>query len=163
LPAFLTPFWRSSPTSSASSKQPPVRRGVPSRPPAPCTWPGCGALVYGGGRCDEHKTAARRYVDRQRGTPGQRGYGATHRRRFRAGVLRRDPYCRCDLTDCDHGDAPCPRPSTVADHWPLDRRELVRRGLDPDDPGRGRGLCARCDSRQTAIRQPGGWHRPKAG
>lgn len=48
-------------------------------------------------------------------------------------------------------------PSVVADHWPLSRRELVARGLDPNDPRYGRGLCADCDRAQTARRQPGGW------
>lgn len=48
--------------------------------------------------------------------------------------------------------------SVVADHWPKSRRELVDCGLDPNDPRFGRGLCKSCDSKQTARRQPGGWH-----
>jgi 5-methylcytosine-specific restriction protein A len=47
--------------------------------------------------------------------------------------------------------------STVADHWPVDRRELVARGMNPDDPSGGRGLCASCHGKETAIHQPGGW------
>ncbi|WP_228637251.1 hypothetical protein [Microtetraspora sp. AC03309] len=46
----------------------------------------------------------------------------------------------------------------MADHWPLDRRELVRRSLDPDDPKHGRGLCKSCHDGSTAQRQPGGWN-----
>ncbi|CRK55446.1 hypothetical protein [Alloactinosynnema sp. L-07] len=78
-------------------------------------------------------------------------------------MLDRDPGCRCDLTDCPHHpDNPCTDPSTVADHWPLTRRELVAQGLDPDHPARGRGLCGRCHSRVTATdrRTRGGWNHP---
>jgi 5-methylcytosine-specific restriction enzyme A len=48
--------------------------------------------------------------------------------------------------------------SVVADHYPLSRRELIDQGLDPDDPGRGRGLCKRCHDTETAQRQPGGFN-----
>ncbi|AGL13864.1 hypothetical protein [Actinoplanes sp. N902-109] len=47
--------------------------------------------------------------------------------------------------------------STVADHYPLSRRELADRGLNPDDPTAGRGLCKRCHDKSTAVHQPGGW------
>ncbi|MEU6709988.1 hypothetical protein ABZ897_00800 [Nonomuraea sp. NPDC046802] len=52
-------------------------------------------------------------------------------------------------------------PSTVADHHPLSRRELVARGLDPDDPQYGRGLCTSCHGKETAANpeQAGGWNR----
>lgn len=67
---------------------------------------------------------------------------------FREGVLARDPICKV-----------CRRaPSTVADHFPLSRRELVAAGLDADDPERGRGLCKPCHDRETARLQPGGWN-----
>ncbi|MFB4320660.1 hypothetical protein [Actinomadura sp. 21ATH] len=108
-----------------------------------CTVPGCPELTQGG-RCDGCKAEA----EKRRGNSAQRGYGARHRGRFRKGVLAKHPVCVI-----------CRRaPSTVADHWPLDRRQLVAKGLDPDDPVHGRGLCAPCDSAQTARRQPGGWH-----
>lgn len=117
-----------------------------------CSRSGCPELTTGG-RCATCQTAA----DQQRGTAAQRGYGAAHRRRFRAGVLRRDPLCVCD--DQAHGHEPqCLIPSTVADHHPRDRRELVRLGLDPDDSQYGRGLCKGCHDRHTATEQPGGWH-----
>ena len=83
--------------------------------------------------------------DRVRGTSTQRGYGAGHRR-FRAQVLERDPWCKL-----------CGARATVADHHPLSRRDLVAKGLDPDDPARGRGLCKPCHDRETARHQPGGW------
>ncbi len=91
-------------------------------------------------------------MDAARGSTGARGYGggSKHRRRFRPAVLARDPVCVL-----------CRRAaSCVADHWPLSRRELVARGMDPDDPAHGRGLCTSCHNRSTARLQPGGWHRP---
>ena len=70
-------------------------------------------------------------------------------RLFRRPALRRDPACACD--DQAHGHAvPCGTPSVHADHHPLDRRELIRRGLDPDDPAHGRGLCQPCHSKHAA-------------
>lgn len=118
-----------------------------------CTTPGCPDLVPGGGRCDD----CQRQADRRRGSSSARGYGHAHRTRFRAGVLKRHPRCVC--TDTSHGHpAPCGAPSEHADHWPIDRRTLQLRGLDPDDPVHGRGLCHGCHSSETAAHQPGGWN-----
>lgn len=132
---------------------------MPDRPPSPCTRTGCPNLVHGGGRCPQCRLDERRNSDDVRGSANARGYGRAHRERFRRGVLRRDPYCRCTDAGHDHDDGPCLRASTVADHWPIDRRQLVRIGLDPNDPRHGRGLCQACDAKQTARRQPGGWNR----
>jgi 5-methylcytosine-specific restriction protein A len=49
-------------------------------------------------------------------------------------------------------------PSQHADHHPLSRRELVERGLNPDDPKHGRGLCHAHHSSETSQHQPGGWN-----
>jgi 5-methylcytosine-specific restriction protein A len=125
--AYLLPSWRFA-----------VARGRALRV---CTVSGCPEYTDGG-RCPEHRLRA----ERKRGSATQRGYGQEHRRRFRAGVLARDPVC-----------VVCRRaPATEADHWPLSRRELVDQGLDADDPARGRGLCKPCHSRETAAHQPGG-------
>jgi 5-methylcytosine-specific restriction protein A len=119
-----------------------------------CSTPRCPNLVTAG-RCATCTTAA----EQARGNATSRGYGGRHRRHFRRGVLRRDPLCVC--VDQAHGHGPqCLVPSTVADHWPHDRRELVRLGLDPDDPQHGRGLCATCHNQHTSRAQPGGWHAP---
>ncbi len=116
---------------------------MPTRARQVCSRPGCPNLTSGG-RCDECKAEA----EKLRGTAAQRGYGARHRNRFREGVLRRDPVCvLCGKS-----------PSAHADHYPFDRRELVERGLDPDDPKYGRGLCGACHSSETARHQPGGWN-----
>lgn len=117
-----------------------------------CPVPGCPQLTQGG-RCTEHT----READQARGSRQQRGYGTAHQHRFRPGVLRRDPLCVC--TDQSHGHGPrCLTPSTVADHWPLDKRELIARGMDDNDPTNGRGLCASCHNRWTSQAQPGGWN-----
>ncbi|MYR55544.1 holin [Streptomyces sp. SID625] len=109
-----------------------------------CTTPGCPEFTDAG-RCPSCRAEA----EQRRGSARQRGYDSGHERRFRAAVLARDPMCVL----CH--DAP----SVHADHWPTDRRTLVRQGKDPNDPARGRGLCGPCHSRETAHEQPGGWHR----
>jgi len=50
----------------------------------------------------------------------------------------------------------CGKRATVADHYPVKRRDLVKQGLDPNDPRYGRGLCASCHARWTAEEAPGG-------
>lgn len=117
-----------------------------------CSTPGCPELVTTG-RCDGCQAKA----EQQRGTARQRGYDGRHDRLFRTRVLRRDPLCVCTDDDHDHG-AQCLRVSTVADHWPLSRRELIDAGLDANDPKHGRGLCKGCHDRHTSEAQPGGWN-----
>lgn len=122
----------------------------------PCSTPGCPELVARG-RCQTHDQQA----DRRRGTRHERGYGRAHELRFRPGVLRRDPLCVCEdqtRTDTHHHGPQCLAPSTVADHYPMDKRELHARGLDEHDPRYGRGLCKVCHDHHTSQAQPGGWH-----
>lgn len=108
-----------------------------------CPTPGCPELTEGG-RCPTCQTEAAR----RRGSSAKRGYGRRHRHRFRAGVLAKHPVCQvCRAA-----------PSSEADHHPIDRVTLVLRGLDPDDPVYGRGLCKPCHSKETAVHQPGGWN-----
>jgi len=106
-----------------------------------CSVAGCPQLTDGG-RCADHTRAA----DKARGTSKERGYATPGHRRFRRLVLKRDPTCVL-----------CGQVATVADHWPLSRRDLEAQGLDPNDPAAGRGLCARCHNKETARHQPGGW------
>lgn len=72
--------------------------------------------------------------------------------------MKRDPICTCDAADHDeHEPGRCLHLSTVADHHPVERRDLVKAGVrDPDTPDRMRGLCARCHNRKTAATH-GGW------
>ncbi len=115
---------------------------MPRRPKKPCTVPGCSELVDGG-RCPAHRAQA----EEARGTSAERGYSGPGHDAFREAVLARDPYCVVCMK----------RKSVAADHHPYSRRQLVLLGLDPNDPDRGRGLCWRCHSRETAKHQPGGW------
>lgn len=118
-----------------------------------CSTPGCPTIVNSG-RCDTCIAAA----DARRGTAAQRGYTSRGHGSFRRLVLARDPLCVCtDTTHQGHGPE-CLAPSRHADHWPVDRRTLVLRGQNPDDPRHGRGLCGPCHSAHTAAEQPGGWN-----
>ncbi len=110
-----------------------------------CSTPRCPTLVTAG-RCPKCEAEA----EARRGSASQRGYTSAGHRRFRTAVLRRDPLCVL-----------CQAPSTVADHHPLSRRELVEQGLNPNDPECGRGLCASCHGKETGRHQPGGWNRPR--
>jgi len=119
-----------------------ARKGRPVARMKPCSR--CPEIVpVSQGMCDDCQAQA----DRKRGTSTERGYGRSHRRRFREGVLARDPICKV----CRKAH------STIADHYPLSRRELVAAGMDPDDPQYGRGLCKPCHDKHTAQAQPGGW------
>jgi hypothetical protein len=61
-------------------------------------------------------------------------------------VLERDNWT-CQL---------CGGPATVADHFPLSRRDLVARGMDPNDPIHGRALRVDCHNQQTGLREGSG-------
>jgi 5-methylcytosine-specific restriction protein A len=110
-----------------------------------CSVTGCPVLYEGRqSRCPSHSRTA----DRARGTAAERGYTSAGHLAFREAVLDRDPVCVL----CDK------RFSTVADHFPYSRRQLIEAGLNPDDPQYGRGLCTPCHSQETAVHQPGGWN-----
>ena len=129
---------------------------MPSRPTQPCKTPGCsGSARPGKPTCTECRTRSNRDLRTRRGDRTQQGYGHAHRTRFRIGVLTRDRLCRI----CKRKEA------VVADHYPLDRKTLVKMKLDPDDPSHGRGLCTRCHDRATALTpgQQGGWYRGTQG
>lgn len=120
-----------------------------------CSSIGCPELTARAGRCDN----CRRAADKQRGTARQRGYTGKLWRSRRRACLKRDLFCRCTDANHAHG-ATCMAPTTVADHWPTSRRELVAQGVtDPDRLDRLRGLCKLCHDRSTAVAQPGGWNQ----
>lgn len=112
-----------------------------------CNGKGCPTLVDQGLRLC---LACTREAEQVRGSSTDRGYGRRHRRRFREGVLARDPIC----VSCMR------RPSTEADHYPRSKRELIDDGADSNDPRYGRGLCKPCHSRETATHQPGWFGQP---
>lgn len=96
-------------------------------------------------KCEAH-TAQR---ERTRYDNKDKGYRTAGHKAFRTLVLQRDPICViCDIAV-----------ATDADHYPIDRKQLVLLGMDPNDPDNGRGLCHSCHSRSTAMSQPGGWNQ----
>ena len=104
----------------------------------------CPTLVpQGTGRCPACRSAADKARNQE-----PRGYTTAGHQTFRAEVLARDPICKVCVKAW----------ATVADHYPLSRRELIDAGLDPNDPKHGRGLCKRCHDRETSQNQPGGWN-----
>ena len=107
-----------------------------------CNVAGCPNLTPAP-RCEQHQAAAAQ-ARRPDGNP----YSTPGHRRFRAAVLARDPICVL----C-HANR-----SSVADHHPRSRLDLIDLRLNPDDPRHGRGLCEPCHNRATAEHQPGGWN-----
>lgn len=120
---------------------------MPNPPMRPCTTPGCpGRAVTG--RC-ARCLGGRQGNSRLRvPTTAERGYSSQWRAR-RLDYLSAHPTC-----------ALCPRMATIADHYPVSRRELLAAGAaDPDAAEHLRPLCIDCHNRQTGLRQPGGWWR----
>lgn len=123
---------------------------MPSRPPNPCTTPGCTRPAPDGGRCPTCRTRRAATSTHLADAPAQRGYGAAWQRR-RLPYLTQHPTC--DL---------CGQPATVADHWPRSRRQLLAdNDPDPDAPHHLRPLCRPCHAAETAKHQPGGWARER--
>lgn len=119
-----------------------------------CSQPGCPELTPEG-RCDAHK----REAEQRRGSAYQRGYGGKSWISSRDAVLARDPICVCRDDGHDHDGQRCGQTSTVADHYPDERRNLIAAGVpDPDAPHRMRGICADCHNRKTGATAPGGWN-----
>lgn len=121
-----------------------------------CSTSGCPHLVSSGSLCDE----CRKAKDKRR-TRGRNPYTSKAHRLARARVLARDPRCVCpgDGPDgCGKHHGLCGAPSTIADHWPIERIELIEAGLDPNDPQRMRGLCKRCHDSKTARTKPSGFN-----
>jgi len=124
-----------------------------------CSMQGCANLIDQAGRCQPCTSAA----DKRRGTATQRGYNSPGHRRFREAVLLADPVCVCP-DGCAHhlGATECLTISDTADHYPIERRDLVRLGKDPNAPTAGRGLCKACHDRSTGLTAPGGYNAAQA-
>lgn len=112
----------------------------------PCTWPGCGALVQQGSRCDQH----RRLQEQQRGTARERGYTSAWEK-ARAAYLMQHPLCKhCD----EQGKVTA---ASVVDHVVPHRGDRTLFW----DSGNWQPLCKRCHDRKTATQDsafaaPGG-------
>lgn len=106
-----------------------------------CTEPDCPRLTRAG-RCEEHRLAKRREIDRRRPNARARGYDRRWER-TRHDFLLTHSWCEdCGerATDVDHRDGLGP---------------LGPRGYDETNL---RGLCGSCHSTRTARAQPGGWN-----
>lgn len=102
-----------------------------------CLESGCPVILTDGStRCGAH---ARRRSPDTRPTASARGYDARWRR-VRAQFLKLHPVC-----------ALCPAQATVADHHPVERRDLLAAGEPhPDAHHHLRGLCSSCHGRKSA-------------
>ena len=124
-----------------------------------CSTPGCPNLIETPARkCD---ACARAQRDRTR-TRGRNPYNTKGHQSFRRQVLARDPYCTCP-GDPEHGGCGkhkglCGKPSTIADHYPYERIELIDMRLNPNDPKFGRGLCKQCHDVKTGKTRPAGFN-----
>ena len=134
---------------------------MPTAPPRPCTFPGCGTLTFSG-RCDKHKRVEARQHDQQRGSAHSRGYTAQWQR-YRAHWLREHPLCgeRVDgkrypeHSYCAQQDAVVA--GDVVDHIrPHRGDECLMWGEDNHQT-----LCRPCHNRKTATEDGGFGNRAK--
>lgn len=115
-----------------------------------CSTPGCPNLIETPARKCDACTRAQR--DRTR-TRGRNPYNTKGHQSFRRQVLARDPYCTCP-GDPEHGGCGkhkglCGKPSTIADHYPYERIELIDMRLNPNDRSSDRGLCQTMPRREN--------------
>lgn len=112
------------------------------RSPRPCSRVGCsGKAQDGHSLCAKHLARQRAHSDAKR-KDTRTNYADREHREFRDAVLGEEPWCVL-----------CGAEATVADHYPVRRRELIARGLDPNDPQYGRGLCVPCHNSHTATHE----------
>ena len=112
---------------------------MPTRPPHPCTYPGCPSLVYdAGSRCPRHRRDTRP-------SAAARGYGSEWRE-IRAEKLRRSPMCTNPFTLHDGFVR-----AVLVDHIiPL------RRG-GTNDMGNLQSLCVACHNKKINDEDGGGF------
>jgi 5-methylcytosine-specific restriction protein A len=116
---------------------------MPSLPRRRCTMaPNCPNLISGRERaCPDHV----HMLTATRAEKGTSAYGKDWPRK-RESFLYANAWCVL-----------CGQPSKVADHHPVSRKELVKRGVaDPNAHEHLRALCVRCHNRETGRAQPGG-------
>ncbi len=122
----------------------------PMAAPHPCTWPGCGVLVRGPGRCETHRRQERTEYEARRITAARRGYGGAWQQ-LRRQVLARDAHL---CVECAKRGLLVQ--ATDVDHIIARRRFSV--DGNPDDPSNLQSLCKSCHSRKTAMRD-GRWEK----
>lgn len=72
---------------------------MPSKPPRPCSHPGCPELVNDGARCPAHRKEEQKRETRERMLDervreDKRFYDSALWKRVRASILRKEPWCR---------------------------------------------------------------------
>ena len=116
-----------------------------------CSTSGCPNLVESGGLCGKCRRAKDAKRSRRSNPYNSRAHRAARQR-----VLARDPYCVC-VGQCGRHKGMCGAPSTVADHYPYERVDLVEMHEDPNDPNWMRGICKPCHDSKTGRTKPSGF------
>lgn len=124
---------------------------MPSIPPRPCSWPGCVALTIAG-RCEQHRSAARKQSDARRGSSTERGYGYRWQK-VSAAYLREHPLCECP--ECQAGKVRA-WPARVVDHKTPHRGDMTLFW----DRKNWQAMAIECHNKKTAT-EDGGFGRPR--
>lgn len=122
---------------------------MPSAAPRPCTYPGCGHLVVGGSRCEQH--VFKRPQDR-RESSAKRGYGYRWQQASK-GFLRAHPLCQCE--ECQDGQLRVV-PAAVVDHRIPHRGDMALFW----DRSNWQAMSKACHDRKTAREDGGFGNRP---
>jgi 5-methylcytosine-specific restriction protein A len=110
---------------------------MPSKPVSGCHVSMCTALsVEQSGLCAEHLKARNQMIDKDRGTPSERGYDRQWQH-IRAMVLAEEPLCRGCIKK-NYATA-----ASQVDHIDGNVHNNLRTNLQP--------LCLSCHSKKTAI------------
>jgi len=111
---------------------------MPARSKAPCSYPGCGELVIGSGKCEKHEAQIKREYDSKRKNATDRGYDSRWRKARRQ-YLMRSPLC----VECLGKDRTAA--ATVVDHIVDHKGD---QGLFWDESN-WRALCKSCHDAKT--------------
>lgn len=121
---------------------------MPQSAPRPCGHVGCGKLVHGASRCEQHTKQQRKEYDSKRESSYKRGYD-NRWRKMRKIHLSSNPLCvRCKAV----GKVTM---AGVVDHIIPHKgnKELF------SDTTNWQSLCVRCHNVKTAREDGGGWGR----
>ena len=111
---------------------------MPTRPPAPCNYPGCDKLVAAGrGPCPLHKGVVRKaYDEARKRDPVTKFYGSSRWKRLRRHKLEITPLCE-----------PCRRDGRVTPADTVHHKIEIRDGGAQLDMGNLESICRACHNR----------------